>query len=276
MRVGPPRGGFTLVEALVAMVLLALVGQTLLRIITVSQRLFRAQGERAALQASLRAGASLLAGELRPAGPGDLLAVLPDEVVYRAPRLTAVACAVGPGSVAVRRRLHYGYRDLVAGRDSLLVFRDNDPATDADDRWEPVAVSGSETPGSCPDGSPARIVPATVPPDLAALSLADVPVRAFEVMQLRLYQSGGQYWIGMRSLSGGEAQVQPAVGPLAADGLRLSYRTAAGTLATAPADVRFIGLTIRGVSDGAVVELTGQVAFAADSLAGAVELRNAE
>ena len=272
MRVGPPRRGFTLVEALVAMVLLAVVGQTLLRIITVSQRLFRAQGERAALQASLRAGASLLAGELRPAGPGDLLAVLPDEVVYRAPRLTAV----GPASVAVRRRLHSGYRDLVAGRDSLLVFRDNDPATDADDRWEPVAVSGSETPGSCPDGSPARIVPATVPPDLAALSLADVPVRAFEVMQLRLYQSGGQYWIGMRSLSGGEAQVQPAVGPLAADGLRLSYRTAAGTLATAPADVRFIGLTIRGVSDGAVVGLTGQVAIAADSLAGAVELRNAE
>ncbi len=270
------RGGFTVTEALVAIVLLALVGQTVLRIMTASQRLFRSQSERAALQAAVRAGATLLPAEVRALGPGDLITMLPDEVVYRASRLTGVACGVTAGSIVLRRRLRYGYRALVAGRDSLLVFRENDPATGADDQWEPVAVGGSEAPGVCPDGEPADVIPAPVSPTLAALAVPDLPVRGFEIMQLRLYQSGGQYWIGSRSVSGGEAQVQPAVGPLASQGLALSYLTAAGAPATVPADVRFIALTIRGVSDGAVIGATGRIGLATDSLATAVELRNAE
>src|SRR5512140_1012037 len=85
------RRGFTLVEALLAVVLLAIVGQSILRLLTVSQRLFRAQSERAALQATVRAGATLLPAELRELGPGDIVALAPDQIVYRAMRSAGVA-----------------------------------------------------------------------------------------------------------------------------------------------------------------------------------------
>src|SRR6476469_2388979 len=111
--------GFTVVEAIVAIVLFALVGQTVLRLLTGSQRLFRSQSERAALQATLRAGALLLPGELRELGPGDLLALAPDQLVYRAMRLTGVACRMSLTSVTLRRRLTHAYRSLTPGRDSL-------------------------------------------------------------------------------------------------------------------------------------------------------------
>ena len=56
------RRGFTVVEAIIAIVLFALVGQTVLGLLTTSQRLFRWQAERAALQATVRAAAVFLTG----------------------------------------------------------------------------------------------------------------------------------------------------------------------------------------------------------------------
>jgi hypothetical protein len=267
--------GFTIVEAIVAIVLFALVGQTVLRLLTGSQRLFRSQSERAALQATLRASALLLPGELRELGPGDLLALAPDQLVYRAMRLTGVACRMSPTSVTLRRRLTDGYRSLAPGRDSLLLFVEGEVSRQDDDRWDAVAVTGGWSASTCPDGAAGLALPAAVPP--AALAAArEVPVRAFEVMQFRLYASGGQYWLGSRSVSGGEAQVQPALGPLAPDGLRLVFARADGSITASPAEVTSIRFTLRGLTDGTVSNAVGSLAVAGDSITGSVALRNAE
>ena len=95
-------------------------------------------------------------------------------------------------------------------------------------------------------------------------------------MELRLYQSGGQYWLGSRSVSGGEAQIQPALGPLAPDGLRLAYARADGGATASPAEVAFVRLVLRGLTDGAVRGAGGALAVGRDSLTASVELRNAE
>jgi len=114
-----------------------------------------------------------------------------------------------------------------------------------------------------------------VPP--AALPIArETPVRAFEVMQLRLYTSGGQYWVGSRSVSAGEAQVQPALGPLASDGLRLVFARADGATTANPAEVAFIRFTLKGLTDGAIGSTGSRLAVLGDSITGDVELRNAE
>lgn len=269
------RPGFTVVEAMIAIVLFGLVGQTLLGLHTASQRLFRSQAERAALQATVRAGALLLPGELRGLSGSDLLAIAPDQITYRAMRLTAVACRVSPASVTLRRELMYAYRSVAAGRDSLLLFVEGDLSRSDDDRWQAVPVTGPPAAAACPDGSAALTLPAIVPPGAVSVAPA-VPVRGFEVMQLRLYQSGGQYWIGIRSVSGGEAQVQPALGPLAPDGLRLAYARADGGTTANAAEVAFIRLVIRAFTDGAVRGVAGAPAVVADSIAASVELRNAE
>lgn len=275
MRVSRRHRGFTVVEAMIAIVLFGLVGQTLLGLLTASQRLFRSQAERAALQATVRAGALLLPAELRALSGRDLLAIAPDQLTYRAMRLTGVACRVSPAGITLRPELMYGYRSVAAGRDSLLIFVEGDLSRPDDDRWQAVAVTGPATTSVCPDGSAALTLPAAVPPAAVSVSPA-VPVRGFEVMQLRLYQSGGQYWLGSRSVSGGEAQVQPALGPLAPDGVRLVYTRADGSITADPAEVAFIRLALRAVTDGAVRGIAGAPAVAEDSIAAGVELRNAE
>jgi prepilin-type N-terminal cleavage/methylation domain-containing protein len=271
------RRGFTLVEALLAVVLLAIVGQSILRLLTVSQRLFRAQSERAALQATVRAGASLLPAELRELGPGDLIALAPDQIVYRAMRSAGVACAVTAGTVRLRRELFWGYRSIAAGRDSLLLFVEHDPSTAADDVWDILPVGGPPATGVCPDGGAAFVVPTSLSAAAIGGVALDAPIRTFEVMQTRLYQSGGQYWLGSRSLSGGESQVQPILGPLAPDGILFRYLDSGGVPTSLPAQVRLISLTVRGVTDGAIVTPTapGPVVVA-ESLATDVELRNAQ
>ena len=269
------RRGFTVVEAIIAVVLFALVGQTVLGLLTTSQRLFRWQAERAALQATVRAAAAFLTGELRGLSGSDLLAVAPDQLTYRAMRLTAVACGLTPASVTLRPGFTYAYRSLAAGRDSLLLFVEGDLSRSDDDRWQAVPVTGPAAASACPDGSAALAVPALVPPDAVSVSPA-VPVRGFEVMELRLYQSGGQYWLGSRSVSGGEGQIQPALGPLAADGLRLAYTRADGSAPASLAEVAFVRLVLRGLTDGAVRGAGGALAVAGDSIAASVELRNAD
>lgn len=271
------RRGFALVEALLAVVLLAIVAQSMLRLLTVSQRLFRAQSERAALQATIRAGMSLLPAELRELGPDDIVTLAPDQLVYRAMRSTAVACAVTAGSVTLRRGLAYGYRSIAAGRDSVLLFVERDRSSASDDSWEVLPVAGPPGAGICPDGGPATVIPTAVPiATLDAVAL-DAPVRTFELMQVRLYQSGGQYWLGSRSVSGGEGQVQPVLGPLAADGLRFRFLDAGGLPTTRPAEVRLIGLTIRGVTDGAIATAASAGPMTvAESLGTDIWLRNAQ
>ena len=271
------RRGFTLIEAILAVVLLAIVGQAILRLLTVSQRLFRAQSERAALQATVRAGTSLLPAELRELGPGDLIALAPDQVVYRAMRSAGVACGVTAGAVQLRRGLLYQYRSIAAVRDSLLLFVEHDPSTGADDAWEILPVSGPPVAGACPDGGAALVVPTIVAAATIDAVVLDAPVRTFELMQVRLYQSGGQYWLGSRSVSGGEGQVQPLVGPLAADGIRFRYLDSGGVPTALPAAVRLIGLTVRGVSDVAIVtpSAPGPVVVGY-SLSAAIELRNVQ
>ena len=162
------RRGFTVVEAVIAIVLFGLVGQTLLGLLTTSQRLFRSQAERAALQATVRAGARFLTGELRGLSGADLLAIAPDQLTYRAMRMTGVACRISPASVTLRPELTYSYRSLVAGRDSLLLFVEGGPSSSDDDHWQAVPITGPPAAAACPDGSAALALPAAVPPAAVA------------------------------------------------------------------------------------------------------------
>ncbi len=278
------RRGFTLVELLVALVLLSIVGGVIVRLLASSQRLSRQQSEQVLLQGNVRTGALLVPSELRELSIGatrtDLVAIGANDITYRALRASGVACQViagTPGSVRLRSSVYFGYRTLAATRDSLLIFMDENPDVTTDDRWSAFAVTGTPTTGTCPDGQPAVVVPATVHADSVSKMQIEAPVRSFEVMQLALFQQGAKYWLGARSVSADPTSaLQPVLGPLRSDGLQITYLAANGSATTVATQVRTIEVTIRGLTQHTVTG-TGNTSLqlAQDTLVTRIRLRNA-
>ncbi|MGE5091370.1 MAG: PilW family protein [Bacillota bacterium] len=278
------RRGFTLVELIVALVLLSIVGGVIIKLLASSQRLARHQSERVLLQSNVRTGSLLVPSELRELGvnatTADIQAMAANSITYRALRATGVACAVtpgAPGTVTLRKSLYFAYRPLQASRDSLLIFMDNDANLLTDDRWGAYAITGAPVSGVCPDGRPAWVVPAVVAVDSVALMQLETPVRSFEIMQIGLLADGGKFWLGARSVSGGETALQPVLGPLRSDGLQISYLAANGSATTVPSQVRTIDVLIRGLTQNATTSGTGvtDLRLSQDSLLTRIRLRNA-
>jgi prepilin-type N-terminal cleavage/methylation domain-containing protein len=273
------RRGFSLVEMLVGIILLGIVGLIALQTLLHLNWSATAAGERGALQASLRGGALYLLGELRELGgtPGDpdIIAFAPESLTYRAMRGAGVACTITGGSVGIETASLTGYRAPQAGRDSLLLHQENDGWSPRDDRWIhlPILSFNGGTCGGRPALTAATILDTTVFPPSSFASL--VPLRTYEIMQIRLYQSGGDYWLGTRSVSAGEI-IQPVIGPLSNRGLALTYLDSTGATATNAATIRSIGVTLRGLTANAVRTGGGYGSSSrrADSLVTRVFLRN--
>lgn len=297
------RGGFTLVELVVAMALALALGGIVHGQLLHGRRLARSQAERVAMQDNVRAAALVLAGELRGLGydeigplaaaalgspvalRSDLLAIAPGAVTYLAARGGGRVCGVVPGAPG---ELHVAASSWTGQRaprstDSLLAFVESDTATGGDDAWIHLGVA-SVSAAACSGGEAAiavRVVPpAPLGPGVLSRITPGSPVRLAEVMQVRYYASGGQSWLGMRSVSTGEA-ITPFAGPLADStlgvrGLTLRYLDAAGGVSAYPAAVRVVEIALVGVTSQPVHGRDLRRAFV-DSLALTlrVALRNA-
>jgi hypothetical protein len=98
------------------------------------------------------------------------------------------------------------------------------------------------------------------------------PVRIYETMELRLYQSDAHWWLGARSVGTGEV-IQPFVGPLAGtDGLRLEYLDRFGAPTSTPGAVRSVVIKVRGTTEHSLTRADGQLLE--EQLTSQVTLRN--
>ena len=282
-----PRGsrGVTLVELVVAMALLTLLTAAALRAMLALGRQSVAVAEHATVQAGVRSGLLLAQAELRElgadgAGP-DLLRMATDSVTFRAMRGFGVTCGVSTTQVRVRDEPPVAFdavRAVAPGRDSLLLFVEGDTASRLDDRWirSPVLSVGVS---SCGGVAAMAFGTADLTAQLAPGALTDLvvggPVRAFEVMRLAEYSSGGQRWLGLASVSGGET-IQPVAGPLALDGLTLEYLAGDGVATLTPAAVRRIRATLVGSSERPVARLWsgGPNALVVETVSTTLSLRN--
>jgi prepilin-type N-terminal cleavage/methylation domain-containing protein len=288
------RRGFTLVELMVALVLVLAVCGVTFALLTQNQRVSRSQVEHAGLQDNVRAGALVVANELREVGydsipleaalaaeasvSPDLLLMQPGRLEFRAMRGIGFTCAVPtPGQLRLRRATILGLRQPEVG-DSITVHVEGDSATGADDAWVHAGIAGLSA-GLCDDGTPAvalavGFVGAAAPTRM----VVGGPVRFFEVMELRYYQSGGKSWLGSRSVSAGGV-IEPMLGPLADStatqrGLTFSYLDRTGAPTTVPNEVREIAWTLSGVTDGAVRGSGSALAIDSLTLSTSVALRN--
>lgn len=298
------RGGFTLVEVMVALVLLGMVSVVLYQTLISTQRITDALHQRGKMQSGLRAGGLTVPGELQQLTIGssstldsvtDVSAVTDTSITYRAMRGFYTLCQATADATtltAVRvlpSPFTSEYRTPVA-TDSALIFWEGDTLSTYDDAWIPVGISGVATTTCSYPSSPAATMAAYtiglsgsgIPSSYALGKLTPgAPIRTFETDQLLLYASGGSEWLGL-SVNGGAAE--PVLGPLAPTlgtvyGFQLTYYDSSGTALTATSanipKIRTIGVMLRGVTSARVAAAGRTRALIYDSLMAVVTLRNA-
>jgi len=270
-------------EALVALVLFAIVATILYRTLVGGQRLLRAHVQDVAMNESTRAALSILPAEFRElsAGDGDILVMGPTSITFKSMQALYVLCAA-PDTAVARVLLDsatvFRSRSVDVPDDSVLMFAERDPATHLDDAWLSASASSATAGTECPGGQPSLSLTLS---GIPASQLADVqvgaPVRTFRVVQVLAYQdASGDWWLGRRQFqpsTGSWSIVQPVLGPLSGTGLALTYLDAAGTPTDSAGSVARIGVRVESRSPERVYRPAGGVYLVHDATT-RVALRN--
>jgi hypothetical protein len=276
------RRGLTLVEIVVALALMLIVIGAIHGLLVTTQRLSRAQAAQVNLQANVRASVLLIANELRELNgvetgspdQTDILSIAATGLTYRAMRGIGFLCEPpGAGQIRLARSSFSGFRDPQPSRDGAYLFVEGGPDAVPEDAWLQLPITGVATNASCPGTVGPAISITTSPSAAIAAAPVGTPVRIYEIMELRLYQSDGQWWLGARSVSAGEA-IQPVTGPLAgSDGLQLEYLNRAGTSTTDLAAIKSVVMTVNATTEDRMTRADG--ARLQEGLVTQVTLRNA-
>ena len=280
--------GMTLVEILVALVLLAVVSAALYRVLLNNQRIYQAQTQRIDLQQNIRAAATILPAELREidATDGDIKAMSSTGMLIRAMRWLGFVCAppvlggaTNGMTMTIRQQPFYGSRGINTGTDSLLIYYDGNQATRNDDNWVLARPTGVVA-GTCP-GLPVTaglVVTMNLNlgalPNVAGAITTGSPVRGFEVVAYGLYQPVGDslWYVGLRPAG---ATLQPIIGPVLPGGLTLAYYDSTGTVTAIPTRVARVDITVRGRTVQKVQNAAGAgKSVSVDSVLTSVALRN--
>ena len=264
----PDRRGFTIVELMIVAVLGALVVSATYQILLTNQRAFTVQTAQIQGQQTVRAGLSVLFGELREVGRsgGDVLSMSPTKVRVRVMRDFGLVCGtnVTGSPIRVKKVGRFFETD-----DSIFVFADNDPRVSSDDTILTGTITAIDTTQSCTgaDTAQALIVPALVTALANDTVRLGAPVRAYAVYTYGLYQVGGDYYLARESTAAG---VERLVGPLSSNGITFTYLDSLSNVTAVATSVSQIEITIRALSQ--VLDTRGK--HVADSLTTRITLRN--
>jgi prepilin-type N-terminal cleavage/methylation domain-containing protein len=285
--------GFTMIELLVALVLLGIVSTAIYRVLVNNQRLYLAQTQRIDLSQNIRAAGNVLPAEFREldASEGDITAMSATSISIRAMRwlgflcsppvlggaLTGVAMIVRGG--APGQPLFFGSRAINQNTDSLLIYYDGNPTTRTDDFWATGQITAAPNGQNCPDGQAGqRLIINLNLLGLGANTVGAIPVgapvRGFERVTYQLYQQAGDtsWYLGFQP---GGGTMQPLVGPLLPNGLTFTYYDANGNVTATRTQVARIDITVRARTVASIRKGgTAPLAPAVDSIVTSVALRN--
>ena len=295
------RRGFTMVELILGLVLTLMVGGVTYEVLLRNQRVSRAQTEHVGLQENVRAGALIIANELREVGydsipplasPTLVAGVAPpllgstDIVVaeagrlrYKAMRGLGFLCSLAGNTAIVTRSTVVGIRAPAVG-DSVSIYVEGDEDTNTDDAWVNASITGLPN-QNCPSGAAGIAMtlgyPAWLNGGFTAQVKTGAPVRLFDIMQMQTLVADGQSWLGVRSVTTGEA-LQAVVGPIvdstaAEPGLEFTYLDRNGAVTADLKAIRTVGIALRGVTDQAT-RSSGHYTVDSLALTTRVALRN--
>ncbi len=257
------RRGVALVELLVALVLTAVVGGTLVRMLDRTHRHARGLATESDQRAQLAVAGVAIIGALDGIAPtdGDLLSGSDSSVAYLATVGVGLACALGPttidlapSTIASSAVLSWWNTAPQAG-DTVVILDDGISPSDADDRWHHLPLAGVSslanaclgTPWLDPVADAGRVGWRLTLGDTLPVSLTrGAPVRVLRPERLALYRSTGEWMLGWTEWNPASAAwnaIQPVAGPLlpwappaATSGLSLMWHDSTGAaLSPAPA-----------------------------------------
>lgn len=293
--------GFTIVELLIALMLMGIVSTAIYTLLINNQRLYRQQTQTLAVNDNVRSAAAIITSELReldaadPLG-GDIVDMAEDSITYRAMRGMRWVCY--PGGLPVTT----GYlpvdttklgldRSVDKDYDSLLIFADHNVTIMGDDRWYHANVTVTPATGVDCGGKSSRrityvlnmngVTPAARVGGPVLVGADDVivgaPVRIFEMARLKRYVDlSGATWLGMRryNKNTGWSELQPVVGPLTDQGLKFAYFDSTGAATSNPAIVARVRVTVIGRTSDKVTRTSTGMAYLVDTLVTDIALRN--
>ena len=279
------RRGFTLVELLVALVLLSIVTTAIYKVLVSNDRVYSAQTQRMELAQNIRAAATILPADFRTldASDSDITAMSSTSITIRAVRQLAIICdtpALG-GLLSglafhVRQVPLYGPRLFNPATDSLMIYYEGDNGTRFDDGWLPAQLL-SVTGSVCSDGKPAYTLVVNTKLSAGQSNIKGnvsygSPVLGFEKVTYRLYKPAGDtsWYVGYQNLSG----TQPLIGPVLSNGLSLAYYDSTGAVTADPTKVAIIGVTVRARTSIPVRDAGQVLRVPVDSMVMKVALRN--
>jgi prepilin-type N-terminal cleavage/methylation domain-containing protein len=290
------RRGYSLIELLIALVLLGMVSAAIYKVLVNNQRLYLAQTQQIDLQQNMRAAATILPAEFREldAADGDIRAMSATSITIRAMRLLGWACltpplggGIGQLTLTVRKTPMYGTRQTFSANDSLLVYWEGNPTTRADDIWLPAQIKtvvagpvcNQDTLGAINAGYTLTMQPQWI--NNPALNVNNAitrgaPVRGYDVVKYAVFQSptDNNFYLGQQNLSQG-GTMQPVVGPLTgAAGMTLSYYDSVGVVTADSSKVAQIQVLLRERTASPVRDASGVQAYKVDSVVTRVALRN--
>jgi prepilin-type N-terminal cleavage/methylation domain-containing protein len=234
------RGGFTLVEVLVVIVLGTVVAAALWNVLRYQQRFYRTERTAVLQHDALRLAAAVLTADLIEASGtgGDFVAIEPDSVSLRSPVGFGIVCAVDSASDRLGLFDISGRHTAEIG-DSLLIYHP--------DGWLlrklDEATFSSEESLKCPyAGGPTTEVAVRVEGGSLEGVPVGAPVRAFHRYTYRLERDGTGWWLARAE--GDSAEI--LAGPFSGDGsgLQFTYLDAAGEVTDDPSRIARLDLML--------------------------------
>lgn len=257
------RGGFTLVELMVALVISGILMTVVFQMLTGQTRVSAAQSGREEAQQNVRGALEIISSELRATIPGAILETTDESITFMQPRAWGILCAQPSLTTLIVAFPTSGNGDAWAASQANGILLRNGVNTGA---WLPVPdlpnraqiqASANAAAGNCqnPSGT------VTVVQLTSSVALPVVPVGSSVVTYtLTQYDVGtdadGVQWLQRNNgIAGNVFDQQPLAGPLEANGFRLVYYTGNPLAETPPpataagrAALRMVGVEIATTS----------------------------
>jgi len=303
------RAGFTLIELVIAMVLMSLVGGAIVKLLLRQSRFYNSTTDLIQTRQQIRQAAAMLPSDLRGISSvaGDIYAMSDSAIEFRSVFGTSVVCANIGGMlstvprVLARNSTMTSWARPPALGDSLAVYNNGPTAALADDGWTRFQITAIPTPvttnvaNGCPvttgltqAGDVSAINPSyqlTLSPAAPASIAVGAGIRFFRRVRYRIYrETDNQWYIGFFECLAGRTPAcdltKPIAGPFqpyaptGTSGMQFAYYDSTGAVTADPLQVARISLVVRGQA-AALMNLSGAGGtLFRDSLRIEVGLRN--